>query len=482
MKMTTMIVVILICIFCSSFSRAQGIRFEKGLTWTEIVAKAKAERKFIFLDCYTTWCAPCKFMSQYVFTQKAVGDYINTHFISFALQMDQTGLDPNEVQRNYSLAKEIARDFGVDSFPTYLFFDSSGTVMHRVVGATGKDGDIFIKKASNAFIPDSQYYSLINLYKEHLDDSSAIRMALVRAVKQYDQKNEATLAGLYLHFLHWPYSRADFSLLLASLHSTKDTLFGVLLQAPKKFDSLAGQGRVEDKLKQFVFLNEIVPLFDTSQNTPLYWSVISENLRRKYPSLGAALITQCQQGFTSCVTREIRLYISADGRDMPDWSNISSRLKARFPDYDCNQLLMQQKVHYYAGRKQWGQCDTAIVSLLARFRGDLSAAEMNYIAWDCVFLHLYDKELLSQVIDLYHSLVRNYPEADYRYMDTYANILYKSGDSNEAIIWERRAIGKLQEEGPQSDPPSLKEFKITLQKMQAGEKTWEQRDAKGDYL
>src|ERR1700712_5787845 len=40
-----------------------GMKFEHALNWTEIQAKAKAENKFIIMDCYTTWCGPCTYMT-----------------------------------------------------------------------------------------------------------------------------------------------------------------------------------------------------------------------------------------------------------------------------------------------------------------------------------------------------------------------------------------------------------------------------------
>ena len=32
--------------------------FEKGLSWEQIIEKAKNQIKYIFVDAYTTWCAP----------------------------------------------------------------------------------------------------------------------------------------------------------------------------------------------------------------------------------------------------------------------------------------------------------------------------------------------------------------------------------------------------------------------------------------
>ena len=57
---------------------AQGIAFEPdGTTLEQASAKAKAEKKLIFLDAYTKWCGPCKMMARDVFPQEKVGAFMN---------------------------------------------------------------------------------------------------------------------------------------------------------------------------------------------------------------------------------------------------------------------------------------------------------------------------------------------------------------------------------------------------------------------
>ena len=93
-----------------------GIQFESDLSWQEVQAKAKAENKFIFMDCYATWCGPCKFMTDSIFTQKDVGRFMNEHFISVAVQVDQTSKDarpgdhtihPSTVRARFAFAAPI---------------------------------------------------------------------------------------------------------------------------------------------------------------------------------------------------------------------------------------------------------------------------------------------------------------------------------------------------------------------------------------
>ncbi len=58
----------------------------RHISFDEALTAAKQENKLIFIDFYTTWCGPCKMMSNKVFPQKNVGDFMNAKFIP--LKMD----------------------------------------------------------------------------------------------------------------------------------------------------------------------------------------------------------------------------------------------------------------------------------------------------------------------------------------------------------------------------------------------------------
>ena len=51
----------------------EGIPFV-DLKFDDALVQAKKEGKMLFLDCYTSWCGPCKMMSEQVFPLKVVGD------------------------------------------------------------------------------------------------------------------------------------------------------------------------------------------------------------------------------------------------------------------------------------------------------------------------------------------------------------------------------------------------------------------------
>ena len=99
----------------------EGIHFASG-SWQEILDRARAEDKIVFVDAFTTWCSPYKMMSSTVFTEAAVGNLYNEHFINVKMDMEQ------------GEGRRLAERYQVDAFPSLLFVDGRGKVVHRAVG------------------------------------------------------------------------------------------------------------------------------------------------------------------------------------------------------------------------------------------------------------------------------------------------------------------------------------------------------------
>lgn len=117
------------------FLSAQAVQFHHG-DWASALARADQEQKLIFLDAYTTWCGPCKLMDKQTFTDSAVGAYFNAHFINVKMNMEQgEGIG-------------LARQFSVQAYPTLLFVDASGHVVHRVAGFHNADAFLQLGQAA----------------------------------------------------------------------------------------------------------------------------------------------------------------------------------------------------------------------------------------------------------------------------------------------------------------------------------------------
>lgn len=87
-----------------------------------ILAEAKAKNKLVFVDCYAVWCGPCKYMDENVFNQPDVVKMFTKNFVNF--KVDVESFDGVNVSINYK----------VNSFPTYLFLNGDGEVVHRLEG------------------------------------------------------------------------------------------------------------------------------------------------------------------------------------------------------------------------------------------------------------------------------------------------------------------------------------------------------------
>lgn len=107
---------------------AQGMVFEpEGTTLEQASAKAKAENKLIFLDCYTQWCGPCKKMSRDVFPQEQVGAYMNPKFINLKIDMESEYGTP------------LAKKLQIQAYPTFVIFNADAQEIGRFLGGSGAE-------------------------------------------------------------------------------------------------------------------------------------------------------------------------------------------------------------------------------------------------------------------------------------------------------------------------------------------------------
>lgn len=132
-------------IFLNSFAQlilfgnicGQGIAFDTSFqSWNQVVEKAKQLNKPIFVDVYTSWCGPCKFMDKNVFNLKEVGDYYNNFFLNIKLDAEK-GYGP-----------DFSKQFLIEGYPTYLFFTPGGEAVSTALGSS--DAEQFLNKGKYA--------------------------------------------------------------------------------------------------------------------------------------------------------------------------------------------------------------------------------------------------------------------------------------------------------------------------------------------
>lgn len=164
--------------------KSEGVAFVEGKTFAEVLQKAKEEGKMLFIDCYTSWCGPCRMMATQVFPQKKVGDYFNEHFVSFKIDMEK-GEGP-----------ELKNKFSVRAYPTFLFLDGDGKEINRIVGGDS-DADKFLKSVDDG-IGTLSLSSLAKRYEGGERDTTFLLSYLKALDGAYDSKKANEVAGVLL--------------------------------------------------------------------------------------------------------------------------------------------------------------------------------------------------------------------------------------------------------------------------------------------
>jgi len=365
------------------------------------------------MDCFTTWCGPCKYMSANIFPMKSVGDVINKNFIAVAVQLDTTDKDNEFVKSWYQDGHNIANDYRIRAYPTYLYFSPDGKIVHRAVGSS--PAEEFIAKAENALNPDKQYYTLLAKYENGQKDSSFLRTMALTALDAYDLETANKVAKDYLATQSNYYTAGNLDFLKQFTQSSKDKGFEIMLQHGDKVDAVLGKG----------VANSIVQ--------PI---ILSEEVIRKIPR---------------------------KSDEKPDWDKIATNLKSKYPA-QADEVLAKGKIIYYQYfAKDWESFAPAIVAYMKKYGDNATPEDLNSYAWT-VFQNCSDMSCVEEALEWSK---RSFAEnQNPLFMDTYANILYKLGKKDEAIAWEQKAIDLSPED-------SKEDLQQTLDKMKNGEKTWE---------
>lgn len=161
-----------------------SIDFEKQPSWEDILIMAKNQNKPIFVDAYTTWCGPCKIMDRDVFTEENVVEYFNEKYINVKMDMEKgEGIT-------------LMKDWEVNAFPTLLYFDTEGTLTHRVVGAY--DAADFLEYSKMALDKDKMALNLQKRYDAGERGGAFMYNYLLTLKLGYHEERGREVANSYL--------------------------------------------------------------------------------------------------------------------------------------------------------------------------------------------------------------------------------------------------------------------------------------------
>ena len=407
----------------------QGITFVKGQSWQQVLTEAKSRHKFIFVDCYATWCVPCKAMEKDVYLVDSVGSFMNANFICVKVQMDRTAKDNDTIKSGYSDAKMLETGYAITAYPTFLFFDENGTAVHRAEGGTDAAG--FLQIARNALLQNKQYYTLLNAYNDHTLGYPLMPELAAQSMTMDKKDQGFAIAHDYMHgyleplderaFLSQP--NIDFIERYPQMLKPQDRLFQLCYQEGVKVDSaLHDKDFAERTVNAVIYKEEIIPKLKAG------WD---KNAAPDWEKIGASISRQFGQSYVSGNLNQGKCVWYKHIKDGKDYAHYLVLITE--PGFRKNGIRSPMEAGFYYNNRA---CDI--------FLYDDNKAELNMaLAW---------MDAAIKVAGTNANLA-----------DSKASVLYKLGRKNEAV--------NLEAEAAKLDPKD-KDIAETLKKMQTGQKIW----------
>ena len=440
--------IIISALFFSIVGFSQGIEFEHG-TWKEVLEKAKQTNRPIFIDVYTSWCSPCKQMSKNIFPLAEVGKVYNANFICYQIDAEKgDGI-------------QIAKKYEVKSYPTYLFIKADGTLFSRALGSMEAEKFIALSKTAIADMNDPK--PLSEWEKEYIVKKNDAKFLLdyinkllklgkpimqlfdeYLALQPNDQRASNEIIEIYqkesnnitINSLAFKNLQDNTALFLPKLGGY---VYMFMIGTIENSFRQACKSKNEQLLQKVVDANEKLPKTPQKKSKEeLYMNYyLKTNDLDKYMKYAtiycdASLMTISSDSIAKTDKKVLQLF--------------ETQRNALIGKIDSTQLAQLKDGMAHATRNKYSQA-------------------LNSVAWD-YFEKVADTKALENALRWSKRSLEIYPD-NHMFIDTYANLLYKLGRNEDAIVKEREALNLAI-----STKSDTKGYESTLLKMKSGEKTW----------
>ncbi|MEP0987764.1 thioredoxin fold domain-containing protein [Ekhidna sp.] len=371
---------LIVCVLVLPMLVQAQMNFEQG-SWDDAVAQSRMSGKLIFLDAYAEWCEPCKEMEEYTFTDLEVANYYNANFINVRMDMeDYPGV-------------ELAEQYSVGVFPSFLFINGNGEIVHRGCGAMD----------ANQFLA---------LGKDALTDS----ITLITMEKRYDSGDRS----------------ADFML----------DYLGLLEEA-----CLDAEGFAEGYLAD-VDLNELTTETPWEVFAAYQWDIYSrefqyliKNTKKFEDEIGQRLVNA--KLYDTYLAQYQEVFESEELHDFGMRALLHSMKEVNFTGADTLKLMMN--LHYAEFTESWKDYAGYAIDLVGMTELQ-DPEQLNELAWK-FYLFVDNKNQLEIASSWAQQAVDQQPEPSM--IDTFASLQFKLGNRKQAIELEKRALelaGELYED------------------------------------
>jgi thiol-disulfide isomerase/thioredoxin len=211
----------------------KGIQFIHE-QYTKALATAKSQNKLVFMDAYTTWCGPCKMMSKKVFPDSAVASFYNDKFVNLKLDMEKDeGL--TAFQR-----------YGIEGFPTLLFLNGDGDVVHKALGY--QDVPEFLELGKAALAGDKTLGSYQMRYEKGENDPKFLKTYAEKLGEAYDNRRTELVNAYLKTQTNWQ-TPDNLEFIYRFTEGVESPLFGYLVKNAKAFEKRYTKDEIQLKIQ-----------------------------------------------------------------------------------------------------------------------------------------------------------------------------------------------------------------------------------------
>lgn len=147
--MKQFIIILSVCLSVYTAQAQKGVPFMEG-KFQEALSIAHEQKRILFVDVYTSWCMPCKWMNKQVFSTQEAADFFKD-FVCLKIDAEKgEGID-------------FAKKYDIHAYPTFLMFLPDGTLQHKFIG--GDSLKQFIPKVERGLNKKTSWTYLMRKYK-----------------------------------------------------------------------------------------------------------------------------------------------------------------------------------------------------------------------------------------------------------------------------------------------------------------------------
>lgn len=362
--------------------QAKGIQFLNDTVFENVLKLAKQQQKMIFIDCYAVWCGPCKYMDREIFPDEAVGEFHNKNFINLKYDMEKP----------YGI--RIKDKYQVKGYPTFLYLDPNGELVHRGIGST-RDAASFIEIGKAALSGDKSFRAISEKVRKG-DRTASTLLEYLNLNFRAPETEKLITEHFSLISDEEKFSKESWGLVNEHLNNVESVPYRFFLQHRDRYAELYGAKVVEDKL----------------YNTFSIVYRADPEAYQKLKNIDAALFER---------NRIEMAYRGANSSFIRDKSNV----------------------------KLWNEMIAGAEVFIAQ--GNPNASQLNSIAWNIYENHeaFKDKNALKKA-EVWAKKALALEPGNPAINDTYAHILFALGNKKGAVAQQQKAVALAKAAGSQA--------------------------------